>query len=271
MNDAHLLYEKRDGVAYFTLNRAHARNAISPEMSCRLVDAWQDFASDATVWVAIVTGAGDEAFCAGADVIRAIPLMTGARVPEDDWDRRFVAEADDALDVVTLRRFDVFKPIIAAVNGPAIGGGTEMLQGMDIRIVAEHATFSVPEVKLGFMPGGGSSVRLPRQLPYCKAMEMLLLGDAMSARDALRLGFVNEVLPKDQVLPRAEELARRMLKNGPLAIQRIKETVLRTSGCDLNTAYDIEQHNYGATITTSDAREGALAFKEKRAPVYQGK
>jgi enoyl-CoA hydratase len=270
MTDLPLLYEKRDGVAYLTFNRPEVRNALTPEMMCRLADAWEDFARDDSLRVAIVTGAQDKAFMAGADLVRTIPLLSGARAPEDEWDRRVLRDAEHQLNITVLRDLSVLKPIIAAINGPCFGGGTEMIQGMDLRIAAEHATFSLAEVALGFMPGGGSCVRLPRQIPYCKAMEMLLLGTPMSAQEAWRIGLVNEVVPAGEVMARAEAWARKIASNGPLALRKIKETVLRTSGLSLSDAYAIEAENFQATIRSNDAKEGPRAFKERRPPKFTG-
>jgi enoyl-CoA hydratase len=270
MTDLPLLYEKRDGIAYLTFNRPEKRNALTPEMMCRLADAWVDYAQDDSLRVAIVTGAQDKAFVAGADLLRTMPLLNGARPPEDEWDRRVLRDADRLLDITTLRGFSLFKPIIAAINGMCIGAGTEMLQGMDLRIAAEHATFSVAEVALGFMPAGGSSVRLPRQIPYCKAMELLLLGTPMSAPEAWRIGLINEVVPAGELMARAEAWARKIASNGPLAVRKIKETVLRTSGVSLQDAYAIEAENYRTTIQSNDAKEGPRAFAERRPPKFTG-
>jgi enoyl-CoA hydratase len=160
-----LLYEKRDGIAYITLNRPHVHNAIDPEMMVRLAEAWRDFEADDSLRVAIVTGAGDRAFSAGADLGRLIPLFTGARQPEDEWDHRLMAERD-LVNVALMRRRPIYKPIVAAINGFCLAGGTEMALATDIRIAAEHATLGLSEVQRALVPGGGSMVRLPRQVPY---------------------------------------------------------------------------------------------------------
>jgi enoyl-CoA hydratase len=270
MTDLPLLYEKRDGIAYLTFNRPEVRNALSPEMICRLADAWEDFAQDDSLRVAIVTGAQDKAFTAGADLVRTIPLLSGARPPEDEWDRRLLRDPDRLAEIAALRSFSILKPIIAAINGACIGAGTEIIQGMDLRIAAEHTTFSLAEVTRGFMPGGGSTVRLPRQIPYCKAMELLLLGTPMSAQEAWRIGLVNEVVPAGELMARAEDWARKIASNGPLALRKIKETVLRTSGISLEEARSIEAENHRIAIQSNDAKEGPRAFKERRAPKFTG-
>lgn len=266
-----LLYEKRDGIAYITFNRPQVRNAMSPEVFCRLADAWQDYAEDDSLRVAIITGAGDRAFTAGADLGTFIPLLSGARQPEDEWDRRLLQD-NRVSDASILRGgFTLYKPIIAAINGFCLGGGTELIQATDLRIAAEHATFALTEVIRGFMPAGGSTVRLPRQIPYCKAMEILLLGERMNAQEAYRIGLVNEVVPADQVMPKAEELARKIAANGPVAVRKIKETVLRALSVSFEEGFQIENENAGMVLKTEDAKEGPRAFMEKRPPKYVGR
>jgi enoyl-CoA hydratase len=231
-----LLYEKRGGIAYLTMNRPERRNAFSPQMMVRLAEAWQEVRDDDEVRVAILTGAGSESFCAGGDLELLIPLITGARKPEDEWDRRLAADLRLILTAI-LRPFELYKPIIAAVNGHAVAGGCEILQATDLRVASRTATFGLAEAQRGLVPGGGSMVRLPRQVPYCKAMEILMLGDRIPAEEAHRIGLVNEVVAPEQVLPRAEELARRLVRNGPLAVRKIKEVVLRTNGLPLADAF----------------------------------
>ncbi len=270
MADPALVYEKRDGIAYLTFNRPQVRNALNPEAFCRLVDAWQDYAADDSLRVAIITGAGERAFTAGADLGTFIPLLSGARQPEDEWDHR-VLQDQRISEVAILRGFPLYKPIIAAINGFCLGAGTELIQATDLRIAATHATFALTEVTRGFMPAGGSTVRLPRQIPYCKAMEILLLGESMTAQEAHRIGLVNEVVPLDQLMPRAEELARKIAANGPVAVRKIKETVLRSLSVSLDEGFRIENENAKAVLATEDAREGPRAFMEKRPPRYLGR
>ncbi len=231
-----LLYEKRDGIAILTFNRPGRRNALSPQLMCLLADAWKDFRADDSLRVAILTGAGDTAFCAGGDLGLLMPLFTGARQPEDDWDRKLMADVGDIMATALLRPFELYKPIIAAINGFALAGGSEILQSTDIRVAATNASFGLSEAKRGLVPGGGSMVRLPRQIPYCKAMEILLLGDNISAEEAHRIGLVNEIVEPEELMPRALELAHRLAKNAPLALRAIKEAVIRTSGIPLDDA-----------------------------------
>ena len=270
MSEPALLYEKREGIAYLTFNRPAVRNAMSPEVMCRLADAWQDYAAHDSLRVAIITGAGNRAFSAGADLGTFIPLLTGARKPEDEWDRRVLQDSQMS-DAAILRGFPLYKPIIAAINGFCLGAGTELIQATDLRIAAEHATFGLTEVMRGFMPAGGSTVRLPRQIPFCKAMEILLVGEPMSAQEAYRIGLVNEVVPADQVMPKAEALARKIAANGPVAVRKIKETVLRALSISLAEGFAIENANARMVLATEDAKEGPRAFMEKRQPRYVGR
>ena len=176
----------------------------------------------------------------------------------------------DVMSTALLRPFELYKPIIAAVNGYALAGGSEILQSTDIRIASSTASFGLTEVKRGLVPGAGSMVRLQRQIPYAKAMEILLIGDNMSAREAHRIGFVNEVVAPDALMPRALEIARKIAANAPLAVQAVKEAAIRTNGLPLEDAYAIE-HEVSARVTSSDdAREGPRAFAEKREPVFRG-
>jgi enoyl-CoA hydratase len=246
------------------------RNAVNPEALCRLADAWQDYAADDSLRVAIITGAGDRAFTAGADLGSLIPLLSGARQPQDEWDYRVVQDRQ-LRERVMLREMPLYKPIIAAINGACIGLGAELIQATDLRIAAEHATFAVNEVARGFMPGGGSTVRLARQIPLCKALEIILVGDPISAQEAYRIGLVNEVVPANHVMPRAEALARKIAANGPVAVRKTKETVLRSLSVSFVEGFRIERENADFTMATEDAREGPRAFMEKRPPRYIGR
>ncbi len=200
-----------------------------------------------------------------------IPLLSGARQPQDEWDRRVVQD-HHLRERVMLRGVPLYKPIIAAINGVCVGLGAELIQATDLRIAAEHATFAVTEVVRGFMPGGGSTVRLARQIPLCKAMEIVLVGEHMSAQEAYRIGLVNDVVvPADQVMPRAEALARKIAANGPVAVRKTKETVLRSLSVSFDEGFRIERENADFTMRTEDAKEGLRAFMEKRPPRYIGR
>lgn len=270
MSEPALLYEKRDGIAYLTINRPERRNAFSPEVICRLADAWQDYAADDSLRVAILTGAGDKSFSAGADLGRLTPLMSGGRQPEDEWDHRLLANAKLG-QTATLRGFSLYKPVIAAINGFCLAGGCELIQATDIRIAAEHATFALTEVKWSLLPFAGSMVRLPRQIPYCKAMEIMLVGDTFDAHEAYRIGLINYVVPAGQVMAKAEELARKIAANGPVAVRKIKETVLRALSVSLEEGFQLENESARAILATEDAKEGPRAFVEKRKPKYTGR
>src|SRR5262245_14111075 len=252
------------------MNRPEVRNALNAEMLCRLADAWQDVNDDPAVRVAILTGAGEDAFCAGADLDRLVRMMQGLRPPETDYDRRIVADYT-LIYKGLLRNFDVVKPIIAAVKGFCVAGGTEILQTTDIRIAADDARFAIAEVKHSLFPMGGSTVRLPRQIPFCNAMEILLMGEQFSAAEALRLGLINRVVPAADVMTEARRCADIIAQNGPLAVQAVKRSVLAGLGRPTAEALDKEIEIGIPVAMSEDAKEGTKAFKEKRKPVFQGR
>lgn len=263
-------YEVRGDVAVVTLNRPEARNAINTEVMVRLADAWAVFEADDAACVAVVTGAGDKAFCAGADLSSLITLMTGARPAADEWDERFLADRGVGGRAL-LRDWTPAKPVIAAINGHAIAGGCELVQGTDIRVLAESARIGVQEVKWGLYPAGGSTVRLPRQLPEALAMELLLTGDLIDAATCLRFGFVNHVVPADQVMAKALDIATRIAANGPVAVRAIKAGMRAALGRPEAEAMAIEQTFSAPVFRTEDAVEGPRAFMEKRTPNFKGR
>ncbi len=265
-----LEFERRDGIAYLTFNRPQVHNAFNPELLVQLADAWQEVDRDDSVRAAIVTGAGKVAFSAGADLGRLIPLFTRARPPEDEWDRKLLANRR-AGDIAILRGYSLSKPVIAAVNGFCIAGGMELIQATDLRIASESASFGLQEVKWGNIPAAGSLARLQRQIPYCKAMEILLTGNRIDANEAYRIGLVNYVMPADRVMAKAEELAHTIAENGPLAVRAIKQAVERCSGRPLEEAFKIENEIAREVMKSEDAKEGPRAFMEKRKPVYKGR
>lgn len=267
--DLPLFTERRGAVWLITLNRPAARNAMSPEVVCRLVDAFDAFAADAGLRVAVLTGAGDRAFCSGGDLALTLPLLSGARAPGDDWDHRILADKG-IMARSTLKDGMINKPLIAAINGACLAGGLELMLATDIRLAADHATFGLPEAQRGLIPFAGALVRLPRQIPQALAMEMLLTGDPISAPDALRAGLINHVLPGPQVLPAALAMADRIARNGPLALAEIKKVVTLASGLPLDQAYAVESRSMEVVMASSDAREGPAAFMERREPVYRG-
>ena len=265
-----IVIEREGHVAVVRIDRPHKRNALDVECFCRLSDAWEELGADDAVRAVIVTGTGDVAFSAGADLGSVMPLYSGGREPVDDWDRRALADTKLFTRGV-LKGVALDKPVIAAINGPAIGGGCELVLGTDLRVAASHATLGLAEVKRAIMAAGGGTTRLARQLPYAVAMEVLLTGDPISADDALRHGLVNRVVEAGRVLDEALALAARIAQNGPLAVQAIKRTVRESDGLPLAEAFGIEARAGHALSATEDAAEGPRAFVEKRAPVYKGR
>jgi enoyl-CoA hydratase len=239
-------------------------------MLVRLADAWQDINDDPQIRAAILTGAGDDAFCAGADLDRLVGMMQGKRPPETDFDKRII-EDFTLIYKGLLRSYDVLKPLIAAVRGYCIAGGSEILQATDIRVAATTSRFAIAEVKHSLFPMGGSTVRLPRQIPYCRAMEILLAGEQFSAADALQWGLINKVVPEGDVMKEARRYADVIAENGPLAVQAVKRSVLAALGRP--TAEGLQsEHEIGVPVAMSaDAKEGTKAFKEKRRAVFHGR
>jgi enoyl-CoA hydratase len=265
-----LLSEIRGHIAHLTMNRPQVHNALNPELIVRLADAWHELAADDRVRVVILSGAGERAFSAGADLGELIPLLTGARAPETQWDRK-VLEHPEAVEHAQLKNMEFFKPVIAAINGFCIAGGMEMMQATDLRVAVDSATFALQEVKWGLAPLGGSAARLPRQMPWCRAMEVLLTGNRFDAHEVWRLGLINYVVPRDQLMAKAEQLAMAIAENGPLAVRVIKEAALRCSGAMLDEAFAIELALRPRVQNSEDAREGPRAFMEKRKPLFKGR
>ena len=253
-----------EGVAVITLNRPHVHNAINPEVQVRLNEAWQRVREDASIRVAVITGAGERAFCSGGDLQELIPLLTRARPPQDAWDHKLL-EAPPAHSV------EAGKPVIAAVNGFAVAGGMEILLNCDLRVAAEHARFGLQEVKWALFPAGASTVRLPRQIAPAVAMELLLTGDLIDAPRAYELGFLNRVVPADQLMETAMTLARKIAQNGPVAVQAIRQSARACVNLPESEALRIEGEFAGPVFATGDAVEGPRAFLEKRAPQFQGR
>lgn len=256
-------------VATITLDAPASRNALTPQMLCMLADAVKEIASSPSLRVAILTGAGDKAFCAGGDLAKTLPLMSGDRQAEDSWDHRLLTDPE-VLAASGLRDYPIDKPVIAAINGACMAAGFELMLGTDIRISAEHATFALPEVKRAVIPFAGSLARLPRQISHCAAMELMITGDTITAQEAWRLGLVNRVLAPADVMPAARALAKRISENGPLAVQAVKRTVMAASGRSLGDAYRLEDQAKALVMATEDAREGPRAFMEKRPAQFRG-
>jgi enoyl-CoA hydratase len=200
----------------------------------------------------------------GADLARFLPLTTRERAPEDAWDHA-ILKNPELRDIAMLHPFEIHQPIIAAINGYCVAGGMELMLATDIRIAAEHASFGLMEVKWGLIPYAGSLVRTPRQIPYCNAMELLLNGDRIDAPKARRLGLINHVVPAAQVMAKAEEIARKIAANGPLAVRAIKQGVARTSGRPLEEGYQIENEIARAVFSSEDAKEGPRLSRKTQA------
>lgn len=259
-----VLYEKRGKIAYITLNRPEAMNALSREVFRLLREAWMGVRDDDEVWVAIITGAGDKAFCAGGDLKEISQAAQAAR-------RAGRPRAGLAPDVIPMRGLEVWKPFIAAINGATLGGGLELAMACDIRIAVADAVFGLPEVKRSLLPGAGGTQRLPRLVPFGIALEMLLTGDPISAQEAYRLGLVNRVVPRSKLMPTAEALAHKITGNGPLAVRVAKEAAYRGLDMPMHKGLALERVLMRSLRQTEDAAEGPLAFAQKRTPVYKAK
>ncbi len=249
-----VLFEKKGHIAYVTINRPERLNACDFETYNMLADIWTEFRDDPNLRVGILTGTGERAFSAGSDI-----KANYVNRPKNENTNLFP----------TL--FDLYKPIIAAINGHANGGGLEQALACDIRVAAEHAQFGLGEVRLGWLPGGGGTQRLPRIIPLGRALELLYTGARISAEEAYRLGLVDHLVPMNQLMSKCEEIAEEICKSAPLAVQHIKQAALRGLDVPLEEGLKLERALYNELQATEDAREGALAFAEKRPPNWQGK
>jgi E-phenylitaconyl-CoA hydratase len=249
-----------DHVATITINRPERMNAMDTEHYDALSAAWIRVRDDPDVRVAIVTGAGEKSFSAGAD----LKSFVGAQPPLSEL---MLTQKNQILN----RGLEVWKPVIAAVNGYCLGGGMTLLLATDLRIAAEHATFSVAEVKRGVFPANGGTQRIAQQLPHAIAMELLLLGDSVDAQTALRWGIVNRVVKAADLMTTARDFAARLARNAPLAVQAAKELAVRSRDMDLATGLRMEQVMLRVLQQSEDVREGTTAFSEKRAPSFQGR
>lgn len=265
-------YEARpDHVVVITIDRPERKNALDLHGFRDLAQAWRDFRDDDDLWVAIVTGVPG-AFMSGADLKDYIPQITALaeRIGSGEVEEIDGCRLTDGTEAV-LRNVKLYKPIIAAVDGPCVAGGMEMLGGTDIRIATARATFGVMEPKRGLFAGGGTTARLPRQLAFPAAMEFLLTAEAFPASRALELGLLNEIVEPDDLMATAERWAARILANGPLAVRATKESVIRGSSVTLREAYKIEQELSQLVFASEDAKEGPKAFAEKRDPVWKNR
>src|ERR1700722_4035236 len=254
----HALIEQREHVLVVTMNRPEARNALSQEMMALMRQAWDQVDADPSVRACVLTGAGG-AFCAGADLKAMTSDHPGSRLGDFD------------LSVIEplLKGRRLAKPLIAAVEGPAIAGGTEILQATDIRVAGESARFGVPEAPWGLFPLGGSAVRLTRQIPYTLAADLLLTGRHITAPEALSIGLIGHVVPDGQALGKALEIAAAIAANGPVAVRAILRAMRETEGMAEDDAFAVEAKIGAAVFASDDAREGPRAFAEKRRPRFR--
>jgi len=263
---ADLLVEKGDGVMVLTMNRPARKNAMTLKMFGRMADAWDDASADPDVRCIVLTGA-DGNFSSGMD-LRA---MAGDADDDDDYDLdgRREREGTDFIWDGLLKNSRPTKPLIAAVEGVAIAGGTEILQGTDIRVAGESARFGVSEVRWSLYPMGGSAVRLPRQIPYTVAADILLTGRHLDANEARDIGLIGHVVPDGEALGKAMEIAATIAENGPLAVEAVLRTLHETEGMTEAEAFAFEDPIGKAVFASDDAKEGPRAFAEKRPPDFK--
>jgi len=254
-----IYYQLEGHVATFTIDNPHSYNAIDVKTLREFQDTMHKFRDDENAWVGIITGAGEKAFCTGADIADMLPFIKSIR--GKSW----------LMPDTPLRFMEMYKPLIAAVNGFALGGGLEMMLICDIRVAAEHAQFGVPEITLGLIPGWGGTQRLSRELPYCKAAELVLSGKKINAQEALRIGLINEVVPKEQVLTSAKNWAENLCQVGPLALRAGKQSMLTGREISLPEGIKLEATLFDYLLSTEDFEEGRSAFLQKRKPVFKAK
>lgn len=252
-------YTKEGRIAFFTINRPEALNAMDPTSAEELSQALIDFRSDNELWVGIITGTGERAFCVGADIRTMLPFMKKSR--GEVW----------RMPPTICRGLDLWKPMVAAINGACLGGGLEIALACDIRIAAENATFGVPEVRLGLIPGWGGTQRLPRVIPRAKAAEMLLTGRPIDAQEAYRIGLLNKVVPLAELMPEARKMAEALCEPGPLAVRAAKQAMYQGTSVGLQEGLQLEAMLEDFCLSTEDFEEGAKAFIEKRKAVFKAK
>lgn len=268
MSDPAVLVERDGPVVTLTLNRPDKKNAFNCEMLCRLCDAWDMIDADDGVRAAILTGAGGN-FSAGADLDRLVGALMAGEPAEDEFEERIRSDFS-LIYKGFLKEYRTSTPIIAAVEGYCYAGGIEILQAFDVRVAAEGARIAVSEVQRSLFPMGGSTVRLPRQIPWTVAMEMLITGDPITGRRAYDVGLVGHVVPDGTALAKARDIADRIARNGPLAVRNIRASVLAADALPEADAYAREVELGMEVMASKDAREGPRAFLEKREPNYTG-
>jgi len=245
--------QKEGKIVIITINRPEARNAVNSEVRQGLNQIFIDFRDDPNLWVAILTGAGDKAFSAGADIKEFRPGPSASTAGQ------------------SLRPDQIWKPFIVAINGYALGAGLEIAMECDIRLAAEHARLGQPEINIGFMPGAGGTQRLPRFVPRAMAAQILLLGEPIDAQEAYRIGLVNKVVPLAELLPTAKQWAETICRKGPVGVRASKEAMIRGYDLSLNEGLTLERELARGVRESEDFAEGTRAFVEKRPPQYKGK
>lgn len=259
-----LIFNESDHIAYITLNRPEKMNAMNQEMLIGLDDAWIRIKDDNEIWCAIISGAGERAFSAGVD------LQDISDVAQDD-------ELDNPQAATKFqprllwKTLEVWKPIIAAVNGYCLAGGLELALACDFIIASDNSSFGLPEVSRAIIPVGGGTQRLPRTVHFRKALEILLTGDRMGAQEAYNIGLVNKVVPHSDLMSASNDLANKINSNGPLAVRAIKELAYKGMDMTLEEGLSFEKLVSDRISATEDAKEGPLAFTEKRIAVYKGR
>lgn len=246
-------YKKEGKIAIFTINRPEAMNAINAQAVQELHEAMVDFRDNPELWVGIITGAGEKAFSAGADIKEMRPNAVRKDPP------------------TPMRGLELWKPLIAAINGFALGGGLEIALSCDIRIAVEHARFGVPEVTLGLIPGWGGTQRLPRVIPWASAAGILFTGKHIDAQEAYRIGLVNQVVPPEQLMTTAREWAELICRAGPLGVRAAKEAMIKGYSMSLEEGLQLEKSLGNFLRKTVDFKEGTRAFVEKRKPDFKAK
>ena len=257
---ANVLYEKRGGIAYATVNRPKVLNALNSQTWKDLRAAFEDARDDAAVRGVILTGAGDKAFIAGAD----IGELAHATALDAQRSSRF---GQDVLDLIE----NLGKPVVAAINGFALGGGCETAMACTIRIAVEHAKFGQPEVKLGLVPGCGGTQRLPRLIGKGRALQLILSGGVISAQESYRMGLVNEIVPATDLITRAEAILSEIASNAPVAVKYAIEATNKGMDTSQSEGLLLEASYFGLCAATEDKKEGTAAFLEKRAPQFRGR
>ena len=259
-----ILVEQKDKTAVITLNRPEAYNAMNGEAWRELTKIWIEIKEDPEIWTIIVTGAGEKAFCAGQD----LKEMARLKKKCEKEGRPYVSTLPE---ISPVRYLEMPKPVIAAINGHAMGAGLELSMVCDIRIAADNAKLGLPEVRQSLIPGAGGTQRLPRLIPFGLALEMLITGDVIGAEEAYRVGLVNKVVPLEQLMSTAYALAEKINENGPLAVRTVKEAAYKGIQMPLNESFRFETLLISQLRQSEDAWEGPKAFSEKRKPVYKGR